>query len=829
MEACACAWTKNDGGPSREEFTVRLFPEHMTNTIRCGHTRPVIIRLAALSAALAVALAAGAAPMPIGFVDHYPMVSFQEDQVAQTGATVMIVRAPWPFIEPKEGQFDFTILDQQLKWADQQGLKLVYILEAGPTHAAGVGWLVDKLQHEGQTMGDATGKPVRDPSMFSPIYRHYLERYLHTVVGYLAHHPLRHVIYGYNNGCEWWYPMSLAHAPIDIAAYRDRLRQRYIDLAGLNHAWGTSFARWDEVSTPRLEWVGSGLIPQSYMVSAGELSDTCYCTVEGSHIPVKPGQTITLQADCIPSKPTVGGISAEIAWLDGEHPQPMKLDRAFEYPQAAGKPATVKVTAPAPPNARFAWLLAKSLGAGETHFTRISCVDDAGHELAANPDLDPAKGAWHFISWSADSPDAVTHGWTAAHDAWISYDPPRGRGYSLRQVYDWMDFRSSAVAEMLEWMAARLRETDPSRPVVTYLTFGFANPFEWDYAQQMGIALDVIARGTPSVQVLGMQIAASEGDYDSVTCAIDMVRKYGKPAWAVDLLDFTRGVALGRAGLTRISESVVQHGGQGIEYYCWHGTPIYNYTDLGVPELRRMIEGTKRWAARTDGAAVVSDVALVMPRMPLLRNLPEPANDWADFMGWYKLLVRAGVCPDVYTLEELPSSQLSRYRAIVVPDCAYAPVDALKALAAARKAGVPLVTSGRFAHRDFSAQPLGETGLPTPSRVFIDPVGAQVLGVTHRQPNPTDAPSRLVCSAGWPQPGSAAGLEAVRALQALGVRTLLVPGEAPVTAVPFRAGGSEHAFVLPDADWSGLTRVAGHEVVVPADGSWAVVPPGAGP
>jgi hypothetical protein len=156
------------------------------------------------------------------------------------------------------------------------------------------------------------------------------------------------------------------------------------------------------------------------------------------------------------------------------------------------------------------------------------------------------------------------------------------------------------------------------------------------------------------------------------------------------------------------------------------------------------------------------------------------------------------------------------------------PVDALEALAAARKAGVPLVTSGRFAHRDFSARPLGQTGLPVPSRAFSEAVGAQVLGVTHRQPNPTDSPSRLVCSAGWPQPGSKAGLEAVRALRALGVRTLLVPGEAPVTAVPFRLGESEHAFVLPDTDWSGTTRVAGRDAHVPADGCWCPVPPGAG-
>ena len=796
--------------------------------------RPIVYRFSllcralALVSGLALAAAAGAAPMPIGFVSHYPLVSFNDDQVAQTGATVMEVRAPWPLIEPKEGQFDFTLLDQQLKWADQQDFSLVYIMEAGPAHAAGVGWLIDKLQREGQTMADATGKPVRDPSLFSPLYHHYLELYLHAVVGYLSHHPLRHRVYGYNNGCEWWYPMSVAHAALDTAAFRERLQRRYPDLAGLNREWGTSSARWDDVGEPRLEFAGSGLLPQSYLVSAAELSDTCYCTFEGSHVPVKPGQTLTWQADCIPTTPTVGGISAEIAWLDGLHPQPVRVDRAAEFPQQPGAPATVKLTATAPTNARFAWLLFKSLGAGEVHFRHVSCVDQTGRELAPNPDLDPAREGWHFISWSAGRPEAVNHGWTAAHDAWISYAAPRGSGYPLRQVYDWMDFRSSAVADFLEWMAARIRETDPSRPVVTYLTFSFANPFEWDYAQQMGIALDAIGRATPSVQVIGMQIAGTEGDYDSVTCALDMVRKYKKPMWAIDLLDFTRGTALGREGLTRLSASVLQHGGQGIQYYCWHGTEHYNYSDLGVADLRRMIDATKAWAARTEGAAVISDVALVMPRMPLLLDLPEPANDWADFMGWYKLLVRAGICPDVYTLEELPSADLSHYRAIVVPDSAYMLPESLRALAAAKKAGVPLLTSGRFAHRDFSARPLKPTDRLVPSRAFAAPVGAQVLGVTHRQVNPTDSPSRLVCSAGWPQPGSPAGRDAIRALQSLGVRTLLTPGEAPVTVVPFRVGATQRAFLLPDADWSGAVRIGRRDVSVPLDGCWYPLPPGAG-
>ena len=64
---------------------------------------------------------------------------------------------------------------------------------------------------------------------------------------------------------------------------------------------------------------------------------------------------------------------------------------------------------------------------------------------------------------------------------------------------------------------------------------------------------------------------------------------------------------------------------------------------------------------------------------------------------------------------------------------------------------------------------------------------------------------------------------ATGALQALGVRTLRTPGEAPLTAVPFRVGKTQRAFVLPDADWTGLTRVGGQEVRVLGEGSWVRV------
>ncbi|MBM3500850.1 MAG: hypothetical protein FJX74_19500, partial [Armatimonadetes bacterium] len=616
----------------------------MTTTAGCG------------LALLAAASVAGE-DFAIGYVSHFPLILHEDDAVAATGANVVEVRAPWALIEPEEGRFDFTLLDRQLEWAERNDLQLVFIMEAGPAHAAGVPWLIDRLHAEGGTMVDLAGNVQRDPSLFSPTYKQYLARYLQRVTSYLAQHPRNRVVFGYNNGCEWWYPLQRSYSPLDVAAFRDWLEERCSSLEALNARWGTAFGTWEEVTAPRLSTYGEGQLPQGSIIPATYTVDACYCTTPESHVSVEAGQALTLEADFAAGGMRAGAVSAEIAWLGDERPQPLKIDRTVELVPGETAVGTVRVTGTAPEGARRAWLLVKLLGPGRVVFSEVRCLDAEGRQQAANPGLDPAAGGWQFIRWAAEDPEGVAHGWERAGDVWIEY-APRPEPPSLAAVHDWLTFRSEALAGFLDWMAAQIGAADPQRPVVTYLTFGFANAFEWDYAYQMAVLLDAIARDSGHQAVLGMQLASGEGDYDSVTCAFDMLRRHGKPLWAIDLLDFTRGVALGRTGLTRLSLSVLQHGGRGIQYYCWWGTPHYNYPDLGLDELTGMLTETREQAARMGGARPVAQVALIMPRMPPYHPLDPPANDWADFMGWYKLLVRAGVCPDVFTLEDLPGAEL---------------------------------------------------------------------------------------------------------------------------------------------------------------------------
>lgn len=707
----------------------------------------------------------------VGFVNHFPMVRHMDDRLGESGANVVILRAPWPLLEPEEGRFDFRMLDEQLELAKRQGVRVVTLMEAGPAHAAGVGWLMEKLRAAGETQCDPEGRPARDPSPFGPIYRRYLSRYLRAVAAYVRAHPLGAQVYGYNNGCEWWFPLSQSYGPLAENAFREYLRRRYRSLDALNRRWGSDVRAWDDVRAPRLIWLGTARATQGVLIPASAQLDACYATDAASHIPVQPGRKLTFTAHWKGQGITAGGVTAEIAFLGPEGGPPIAIHQSPL--ERDGRAA--RCIAEAPAGAVKAWLLAKSMAVGEVTFMRLSCTDETGAELAPNPNLDPASGGWTFIRWSAGTPERVHSLWEKAGAATIRYDAePRldtPAAYPLAAVADWTDFRARAMAEFVDWMGREIRAADPTRPVVSYLTFAFANPFEWDYAQQMAIQLEHWAPAARNQQILGMQLASAEGDFDSVTCALDMVRKYGKPMWAVDLLDFTRGTALGPPALTALSRAVFDHGGTGIQYYCWWGTPHYNYLDLGMDALRSMIADVRAHAARTKRPAPRAEVALVMPRMPLFQPLPEPANDWADFMGWYKALRRHGVRTDVYALEELGRADLRRHRLIIVPDCAYMEPEGVANLARAASAGVRVAQSGRFALRDMSGRPNDGT---RSARIRFyrrspEPLGAKLLGRVYRQTTPTDTPPRLVCEPGYPDWNGAPAQQVAEWLRDAGV------------------------------------------------------------
>ena len=772
------------------------------------------MRYRAVSTILVLGAVRGlAAPFSLGYVSHFPLIRHDDDQVPAAGVNVMLVRVPWALIEPEPGKFEFGLLDEQLEWAARIGVPLIWVLEAGPAHAAGVAWLMEALKQAGEWQGTAGGGQVAAPSIFSPLYRRHLDNYVQHVVSYLRGHRLAQWVYGYGNGCEWWMPLEHCYGPLEVREFRGWAVARHGGLDGLNRAWGTQYKTAEEISPPELVSDGMATTLQGRLSPRRAIADLCYASTPENQFAVSPGQTVRFEAEFDLRECKTGGVKLEIAWLRDDAPQLLSISPSEMCSEdGAGLRLTVEATAPA--GATKAWVLAKLLGVGRACFRRLTVRID-GQEVGANAQLDPRQGGWRFISWSAGDPEGVKATWEKPGEACLAYAPPAPSEEKaerpLAKVWDWMDFRAMELAGFMDWFAERIKSVDPSRPVITYTTMSFANPFEWDYVEQMAVELDKVA-GQRHHDVIGMQLASAAGDADSVAAAFDMVRKTGKPMWAVDLLDFSLGVGGGEELLTRTSLAAVQHGAAGILYYCWYGTPVYNYTDLGISALRRMAEAVRTAAEAVEGMSPEVSVALVMPRMPLYAFLPEPANDWRDFMGWYKLLRRMGVGVDVYTLGEARSLKAGGYRAVVVPDCAYLPRAAAQALGRCAEAGAALVTSGRFARRDETGEILPARLRPKPSYAFDEAVGARLLGECWRHPSPTDTPPRLT-TRGSPDWASERAQEVVQRLSALGVRVVKDPA-APFFVRVFRGKAGRRALVVPDGNQAGQARIEGVEAEV---------------
>ena len=141
--------------------------------------------------------------------------------------------------------------------------------------------------------------------------------------------------------------------------------------------------------------------------------------------------------------------------------------------------------------------------------------------------------------------------------------PKRGYRNVDAAVYDWSVFWNETAADYINRMARLVNDCDSTRKTVTYLTFSFAYPAEWDYTQYYAIAPDEVAMRGRDVDVFGLQVCSADGDPYRVTACLDLVRKYGKPVWAVDLVDFTSGVQIGYPTLDRVTHSAIQHGNAG--------------------------------------------------------------------------------------------------------------------------------------------------------------------------------------------------------------------------------------------------------------------------
>lgn len=577
-----------------------------------------------------------ALPPSVGFVSHFPMVPTGQAEYGASGATVALVRAPWALMEPNAGKWDASIIDSQLAWARDQHVRLIYVIECGPAHC--VNWVREEARAADGLMKDAAGN-TGDPSMFCPTYVERMDAFIRRCVREILDRDQDATVLGFSNGCEWWFPSDQMFGELERAAFEKAMLVKYGSSRHARQSWG--LPPDGRIERPPVVFDGVG-DPQCFgvLVPLGARVDASWCPPMETRTPVTEGRAYVLEADVRIEHHTSGSAHLQIAWFDAAGAKPVRIDDSSHVRGNTDGWQHIRAEATAQTGFTWAWVHLKSAAAADVSFRNVS-FHELGHDanLLANAALDPAAGGWTFIPWTTPDDGELAHEWTPGVLT-ARYRPSRAPRVNEAWVDSWFEWSGDAAAEFIGHVADVIREVAPTHPVITYLTFSFAAPFNWDYSYAYNIHPEKVFAAR-HYEGLGMQTAAADGDYHHVTAAVDMVRQMGDP-WLIDLQDFTGGVFVGPEAMTRTTVAGVGAGARGVLYYCWYGTPDYDFHGAWPPgNLESMIGETRRVLVRQTDTRPAVDVALLHPKVVPLpgRGEPNPGR----FALLYKACRRLGL------------------------------------------------------------------------------------------------------------------------------------------------------------------------------------------
>ena len=145
----------------------------------------------------------------------------------------------WSTLEPEEGRFDFSFLDDIMERAQKEGMAIIL----GTPSGAKPNWMAEKYPEIRRMHPPVSGfEPVREEQRArhnhcptSPVYREKCRIMNTKLAERYGNHPslaMWHVSNEYNAGCD---------CPLCREAFREWLQKKYGSLDALNHAWWTGF------------------------------------------------------------------------------------------------------------------------------------------------------------------------------------------------------------------------------------------------------------------------------------------------------------------------------------------------------------------------------------------------------------------------------------------------------------------------------------------------------------------------------------------------------------------------------------------------------------
>nr|WP_082510198.1 beta-galactosidase [Leifsonia sp. Leaf325] len=188
--------------------------------------------------------------------EQWPRETWLEDIELMRQAGVNLVSVgifSWALLEPREGEYDFSFLDEVLDLLAGAGIDV----DLGTPTTVPPAWFWKKypssrpVTREGVTLGFGS-RGLVSPS--SPEYRAASVAIASALAERYGQHPAV-VLWHVHN--EYGAPIGESYDEYSVLGFRRWLQDRYCSLEQLNAAWGTSFwgqryGEWDEIDAPRL-------------------------------------------------------------------------------------------------------------------------------------------------------------------------------------------------------------------------------------------------------------------------------------------------------------------------------------------------------------------------------------------------------------------------------------------------------------------------------------------------------------------------------------------------------------------------------------------------